>query len=35
MIIKALNCGGGFLEANVVESRKGGTVNIFDRVIGY
>lgn len=34
MIIKAFYRGGGFLEANIVESCKGGTIDIFDRVIG-
>lgn len=34
MIIKALYRGGWFLEANIVESREGGTVDIFDRVVG-
>lgn len=35
MIIKAFYRGGGFLEANIVKSCKGGTVDIFDCMIGY
>ncbi|KYM86068.1 hypothetical protein ALC53_04261, partial [Atta colombica] len=35
MIIKAFYRGGGFLEANIVKSCKGGTIDIFDRMIRY
>lgn len=35
MIIKAFYRGGGFLEANIVKSCEGGTVDIFDRMIRY
>lgn len=35
MIIKAFYRGGRFLEANIVKSCKGGTVDIFNRMIGY
>lgn len=35
MIIKAFYRGGGFLEANIVKSCKGGTIDIFDCMIGY
>jgi hypothetical protein len=34
MIIKALYRGSGFLEANIIESCKGGTIDVLDRVIG-
>lgn len=35
MIIKAFYRGGGFLEANIVKSCEGGTIDIFDRMIRY
>lgn len=35
MIIKAFYRGGRFLEANIIKSCEGGTIDIFNRMIGY
>lgn len=35
MIIKAFYRGGRLLEADIIESREGGTVDILDRVVGH
>lgn len=34
MVVIALNGGGGLLEADVVETCKGGAADVFDGVIG-